>query len=115
VADGQMREPTFLVLVALSGERLHGYGVIQSVAELSAGRVRLRAGTVYGALDRLESEGLVVADGEEVEQGRTRRYYRITAGGLTAVEVETERMSANVKAARRRLTRVQGTVEVRQA
>jgi DNA-binding PadR family transcriptional regulator len=92
-----------------------GYGVIQSVAELSAGRVRLRAGTVYGALDRLEGEGLVVADGEEVEQGRTRRYYRITPGGLAAVEAETERMSSNVKAARRRLTRVQGTVEVRQA
>jgi DNA-binding PadR family transcriptional regulator len=100
-----MREPTFLVLVALAAGRLHGYGVIQSVAELSDGRVRLRPGTVYGALDRLEGEGLVTEDGSEIEGGRQRRYYRITPPGLAALEEETQRLSANVRVARLRVKR----------
>jgi DNA-binding PadR family transcriptional regulator len=103
VNDESMREPTFLILVALAAGRLHGYGVILSVAELSDGRVRLRPGTVYGALDRLERDGLVAEDGSEIEQGRERRYYRITAPGLTVLAAETERMSANVRVARARV------------
>lgn len=98
-----MREPTYLILVALSSERLHGYGVIQSVERLSGGRLRLRPGTVYGALDRLEREGWIASDGEEIEQGRLRRFYRLTASGVGALAAETERLAANVKAARRGL------------
>jgi len=101
-----MREPTFLILTALAGERLHGYGVIQSVSSLSEGRVRLRPGTVYGALDRLESAGLVASDGEEVEAGRVRRYFQITATGQEALASETDRMASNVQAAKRALSRV---------
>ena len=99
-----MREPAFLVLAALAAERLHGYGVILSVEAISGGRVRLRPGTVYGALDRLEAEGLVVPDGEETERGRARRYYRITDAGATALAAETERLAANVRAARERMS-----------
>lgn len=110
-----MREPTFLVLTALAGGRLHGYGVIQSVLSLSGGRVRLRPGTVYGALDRLESDGLVAPDGEEVETGRARRYFRLTALGQEALAAETERMAANVRAAKRALTRLEGRVQGRPA
>jgi PadR family transcriptional regulator PadR len=103
VADESMREPTFLVLTALAEGRLHGYGVILAVESLSDGRVRLRPGTVYGAFDRLEADGLVAVDGEEVEQGRVRRYYRLTAAGASALAAETDRMAANVRAARKRL------------
>lgn len=109
-----MREPTFLILTALAEGRLHGYGVIQSVQSLSGGRVRLRPGTVYGALDRLESDGLVVSDGEGVESGRVRRYFRLTALGQEALATETERMAANVRAAKRALTgRVKGRTQER--
>jgi DNA-binding PadR family transcriptional regulator len=103
-----MREPTFLILTALTKGRLHGYGVIQSVLALSETRVKLRPGTVYGALDRLESEGLVASDGEEVEHGRVRRYFRLTAVGQQALEAETERLAANVRAARKALRGVRG-------
>jgi DNA-binding PadR family transcriptional regulator len=103
-----MREPTFLVLTALAPGRLHGYGIIQSVLSLSNRRVRLRPGTVYGALDRLESDGLVAADGEEVEGGRVRRYFRLTGLGEEALVAETERLAANVRAARRALNQGQG-------
>ena len=53
-----MREPTFLVLTALAEEPRHGYAVIEDVSAMTGGRVRLRAGTLYAALDRLRAEGL---------------------------------------------------------
>ena len=80
-----LREPTFLLLTALASGRLHGYGMITEVARISDGRVRLRAGTLYGALDRLVDQQLVAADGDEVVDGRLRRYYVLTpAGGRRA-------------------------------
>jgi DNA-binding PadR family transcriptional regulator len=105
VADTTVREPTYLILLALAGGRLHGYGVIRTVLELSGGRVTLRPGTVYGALERLEAQGLIGAGGEEIEQGRVRRYYEITEAGSAVLVAETERMASNVTAARRQLGR----------
>jgi PadR family transcriptional regulator PadR len=103
MSDGTVREPTYLILLALTSGRLHGSGVIQTVTELSSGRVTLRPGTVYGALERLEVQGLIRASGEELEQGRVRRYYEITGDGAAVVKAETERMAQNVDAARRQL------------
>ena len=77
-----MREPTFLILTALADAPRHGYGVIQEVVSLSAGRVTLLPGTLYAALDRLVAQGLVVLDREEVTDGRLRRYYRLTPDGV---------------------------------
>lgn len=104
MADGvEIREPTFLILTALAGGRLHGYGIIQAVKALSGGRVTLRPGTLYGALDRLAESGLVVVDGETVEQGRFRRYYKVTAAGAEVLAAEADRLAANVRNARERL------------
>jgi PadR family transcriptional regulator, regulatory protein PadR len=87
-----MREPTYFILAALLDGPSHGYGLIQEAATLSDGRVRLTAGTLYGALDRLAAEGLVEGDREEVVSGRRRRYYRLTATGERALSEETERL-----------------------
>ena len=73
-----LREPTFLILAALAPQPLHGYAIIGEVAALSGGRLELRPGTLYGALDRLAAEGLLEPDREEVIEGRLRRYYRLT-------------------------------------
>jgi PadR family transcriptional regulator, regulatory protein PadR len=100
---GVMREPTFLILAAVAPVPLHGYGIIQAVAQLSGDRVRLRAGTLYAALDRLVVEGSLVVDREEVVDGRLRRYYRITAGGLDTLRRGVERLEANASAARAQL------------
>jgi DNA-binding PadR family transcriptional regulator len=78
-----MTEPAFFVLTALVGEPRHGYGIVKEVEDLSAGRVELKIGSLYGILDRLVAEGLVELDREEAYQGRLRRYYRITSGVLT--------------------------------
>lgn len=98
-----MREPTFLILTALAGPPLHGYGVMRQVAELSGGRVKLSAGTLYAALDRLTAEGLVVVDGEEAVDGRVRRYYRLTANGSTALRDEALVLRRNAELASKRL------------
>ena len=81
-----LREPTFFVLTALLPGPLHGYGIIKAVEEMSGGRVRLRAGTLYAALERLENAGCVVLDREETEGGPPRRYYRLTDAGRAALE-----------------------------
>ncbi|HTX28080.1 MAG TPA: helix-turn-helix transcriptional regulator [Streptosporangiaceae bacterium] len=51
-----MQEATFLILTALADGSQHGYGIITDVQQISGGRVRLRAGTLYTALDRLRAE-----------------------------------------------------------
>ena len=98
-----LREPTFLILTALADSPRHGYGLIAEVDRLSGGRVALRPGTLYGALDRLADDGLVARDREEVVDGRLRRYYRLTSGGEAALRTETERMRQHVEAATARL------------
>lgn len=98
-----MREPTFLVLAALADGPRHGYAVIREVADISGGRVTMRPGTLYGALDRLAGEGLVRVEREEVVNGRLRRYYALTDDGAGVLTEQTERLRANVAEADRRL------------
>ena len=98
-----LREPTFLVLAALGPGPLHGYGIIKAVEEMSEGRVHLRAGTLYGALERLESEGYVAFHGEGSEGGPARRYYRLTAAGQQLLRSEASRLTANARIAFARL------------
>lgn len=100
-----MQEPTFLILTALLAGPLHGYALISEVERASDGRVRLRVGTLYAALDRLTEEGLVEVDSEEVVSGRLRRTYRVTGAGATALSVEAERMAALARRARSGLRR----------
>jgi PadR family transcriptional regulator len=72
-----LQEATLLVLTALSRGSQHGYGIITDAKQISGGRVTLRAGTLYTALDRLRAAGLIGVDREEVAAGRLRRYYRL--------------------------------------
>ncbi|MBW6438890.1 PadR family transcriptional regulator [Actinoplanes hulinensis] len=103
MSESPMREPTFLVLTALAEEPRHGYAVIEDVATITAGRVRLRAGTLYAALDRLRAEGLIEVDREEVVQSRLRRYYRLTGAGAKSLAAETARLRSQATIAERRL------------
>ncbi|GIF76684.1 PadR family transcriptional regulator [Asanoa siamensis] len=98
-----LREPTFLILTALAGEPMHGYGLIAEVTRLSDHRISLRPGTLYGALDRLVDADLVAVDHEEIVDGRLRRYYRLSEAGNRLLAAETERMRRNVEAATNRL------------
>jgi DNA-binding PadR family transcriptional regulator len=104
-----MQEATFLILTALAAGSQHGYGIITDVKEISGDRVRLRAGTLYTALDRLRADGLIAVDREEVVENRLRRYYRLTPDGSDLLAVEAARLRANADAAPRRLNLAGGT------
>ncbi|MEV4258272.1 helix-turn-helix transcriptional regulator [Spirillospora sp. NPDC049652] len=103
MSERAMQEPTFLILTALAAGPQHGYGIITDAAEISQGRVRLRTGTLYAALDRLRGEGMIEVDREEVVDTRMRRYYRITAAGADALAAEVRRMRHGAETAAHRL------------
>ncbi|WP_214416955.1 PadR family transcriptional regulator [Sphaerisporangium fuscum] len=98
-----MQEPTFLILTALAAGPQHGYGIITDVVQISGERIRLQAGTLYAALDRLQGEGLVETDREEVVDGRARRYYRLTSEGEARLAVEAGHLRRNADTAASRL------------
>lgn len=103
MTDAPLREPTFLLLTALAQGPQHGYAVIEDVARITDGRVRLRAGTLYAALDRLRTDGLIEVDREEIVQSRLRRYYRLTGVGEQRLTAESARLRQQVSVAETRL------------
>jgi DNA-binding PadR family transcriptional regulator len=103
-----MQEPTFLILTALAAGMQHGYGIMTDVARISEGRVRLRAGTLYAALDRLRADDLIEVDHEEIVDGRLRRYYRLSEEGGRQLTAEAARLQANATAAVTRLKAARG-------
>lgn len=98
-----MREPTFWILTALAAEPRHGYGVLQEVSRLTDNQVKLLAGTLYAALDRLTAEALVDVDRDEVVDGRNRRYYRLSPDGAIALEAEAKRLRLSAETAHQQL------------
>lgn len=85
-------EQTYFVLAALLDGPLHGHAILKRVADLSQDRIILAVGTLYGALDRLAANGVIVVEKEEIVNGRKRRYFRITDDGRGLVEAEARRM-----------------------
>ncbi|GAA0949293.1 hypothetical protein GCM10009554_47720 [Kribbella koreensis] len=97
LADVRNQHPTltesqYFLLAALLDGPLHGYGIIKATEQATGGRLRLAVGTLYGALERLERAGLVIADHEEIVDGRARRYYRLTDEGNASLQREALRM-----------------------
>ena len=78
---------------------LHGYGIIQNVGELSNGRVKLAAGTLYGALNSLVEKGWIDALPENPES--RKKEYVITKNGLSVLEDELARLSELVENGKR--------------
>ena len=78
-----------VVLALLDGE-LHGYAVMQRVGELSDGAVKMGPGTLYGTLNRLVDDGLVIETTDRVdrEESERRRYYELSASGRSVALVE---------------------------
>jgi len=98
-----VQEVTFLILTALAGGSQYGYGIINDVEQISQRRVRLGAGTLYAALERLREDGLIEVDREEVVDSRLRRYYQLTSSGAERLAEEADRLRANAQVAISRL------------
>jgi DNA-binding PadR family transcriptional regulator len=93
----------FQILLSLADEDLHGYGIMQSVADQTGGRMRLGPGTLYGSIQTLLEEKLI----EEIDKTQNlqpaherRRYYRLTTAGRRLVRAEAERLADLLRVAR---------------
>lgn len=87
-----MHEATCLVLAVLADGSRPGQGIITGVRQISGGRVRLRAGTLYTVLDRLRTDGLIGVDREEIAGSRLRRFYRLSPAGA-ALPAEADHLT----------------------
>lgn len=99
MSNDDLREPTLLLLTALTSGPRHGYALIDAVTQLSKGRVSLKPGSLYGALDRLARQGLVQETGTEVVAGRHRRYYELTDAGADVLSAQVQRLQELTTAA----------------
>lgn len=83
-----LTETTYYILVALL-EPGHGYYIMQKVEELSEGKVRIAAGTMYGAIENLQKQKLI----ESVEgEDKRRKLYVITDLGKEVLHGEADRL-----------------------
>jgi len=85
-----LTEAVYYILLSLL-EPLHGYGIIQNVEKLSGGRVRLAAGTLYGAINTLLEKGWIIA--LEGEADSRKKEYVITELGREMLQREVQRLS----------------------
>jgi len=92
------------ILLALSAEDRHGYGIMQEVTRQSGGSYKLGPGTLYDNLEKLMEQGLVAeAPRRSSKEDPRRRYYRISAHGRRVFALEIERFESIVRAAKLRL------------
>ena len=94
---------TLHILLALAGEELHGYGIMQEVARQSEGRYKLGPGTLYDNLQRMLDLGLVQEVSRRGTDDPRRRYYRLSSLGRSVLSGEIARLEGVVRDARLRL------------
>ncbi len=92
--NAALTEAGYYILLSLCRPQ-HGYGVMQQVESLSKGRVRLAAGTLYGALGTMCDKRWIVQ--LPVEQGSRKKEYRLTELGLEVLKNELERLRELVR------------------
>ena len=79
-----------LVLSLVCEKPAHGYELLSEIAQRSGGALTLKEGTLYPILHALEKEGRVKSFRREAENGRERKYYRITPTGLALLQDKAE-------------------------
>ena len=89
-----LTEAVYYILLSLASPR-HGYGIMQETERMSSGRVKLAAGTLYGALNGLLDRGWIRAV-PGAEDSR-RKEYALTDKGKEALESELDRLRELVK------------------
>jgi DNA-binding PadR family transcriptional regulator len=101
-----LTETAFVILLSVADKARHGYSIMKQVAALSAGRILLSTGTLYGALKRFIDKGWIVRVDEVApvaggarESGRVRKTYRLTRNGRQVLSAEAARLSSLARAA----------------
>jgi DNA-binding PadR family transcriptional regulator len=93
---GRLSDPGLLILASLAGGEKHGYGILEDIAHFST--VRFEPGTLYGALARLQHEGLIIA----LEPAGRRRPYALTPSGHAVLQARLATMERVLAAGRER-------------
>ena len=93
----------FHIMLALADGDSHGYGIMQEVDEMTAGKMRLGPGTLYRSMQRMEVDGYIEElplrlDSEHDDE--RRRYYRLTEFGRAVACAEARRMETALGMAR---------------
>lgn len=107
LASTSLTPAVLYILLALSTEERHGYGIMKQVKLDSEGRVTMGPGTLYGSIGRMIDAGLIRESERKVDtaMGNERRiYYRITGAGQKALAAELERYRLVVALANKRLS-----------
>lgn len=96
-----LQEAEFHMLIALADGDRHGYAIMQDVAAMTSGRLRLSPGTLYGSIQRMLDNGFI----EEVRPAagpgsERRRNYRLTKLGREVAGAEAERLTKLLAQAR---------------
>ena len=94
---GRFSEPALLILISLADGAKHGYAITEDIAAFAD--VRFGPGSLYGAIARLESRGLI----EALEAEDRRNPYQLTAIGEKALKARLASMQAVTRVGQRRL------------
>ena len=78
-----------LILKAVSLGKLHGYGVLLRIEQISGGALQIQQGALYPALYRLEHQGLIDSEWGTSDNNRKAKFYRLTALGRKRLGEET--------------------------
>ena len=78
-----------LILKAVSLGKLHGYGVLLRIEQISGGALQIQQGALYPALYRLEHQGLIASEWGTSDNNRKAKFYSLTAAGRRQLGVET--------------------------
>ncbi len=80
-----------LILKAVSLGPRHGLGISRRIEQVTKGTFRVKPGSLFPALHRMEEQGWLISEWGESENNRRAKYYRITKAGRRRLEAETEK------------------------
>lgn len=89
MSNTALTEAVYYILLSLM-KPMHGYGIMQNVEQISNGRVKLAAGTLYGAINTLLEKGWIVS--LPAEKDSRKKEYQITEQGKQTLEIELIRL-----------------------
>ena len=102
-----LSEQAFFILLSLAPGRKHGYAILKDVEDFSASALVLSTSTLYGALGRMQEQGLIVRisvdEGEKPRPDLPRKFYELSENGRRMLMAETQRMQTLVLLAEQRL------------
>ena len=89
-----------LAMKAVSGARLHGFGIARWIEAMTGDRLTVEEGALYPALHRMEKRGWLDSEWQRTEHGRRARYYRLTTEGARELEAARRRWEGSAWAVR---------------